>query len=103
MGSKVAKKRRKRRTFTDEYRAEVIRLVETSGKGIGQIASDLDLTETTVRAWVKASKETSVSKIENQQQDFEAENRELRKRIKVLEMEREILKKAAAFFAKENS
>jgi transposase-like protein len=103
MGVPVAKKRRKRRSFTDEYRAEVVRLVETSGKSIGQIATDLDLTETAVRAWVKAAKESSVSKAENQQPDLEVENRELRKRIKVLEMEREILKKAAAFFAKESS
>lgn len=59
MGVPVMKKRRKRRSFTDDYRAEVVRLVETSGKSIGQIAADLDLTETAVRAWVKAAKESS--------------------------------------------
>jgi transposase-like protein len=103
MGVQVTKKRRKRRAFTDEYRAEVVRLVETSGKSISQIADDLDLTESAVRNWVKAAQEGSASKAENQQPDLESENRDLRKRIKVLEMEREILKKAAAFFAKENS
>ena len=103
MGVPVTKKRRKRRTFTDEYRAEVVRLVETSGRSIGQIAADLDLTESAVRNWVKAAHEGSASETVDQQPDLEAENRELRKRIKVLEMEREILKKAAAFFAKENS
>ena len=103
MGVPVTKKRRKRRTFTNEYRAEVVRLVETSGKSISQIATDLDLTESAVRNWVNAAKGNAASETENQQQDLEAENRELRKRVKVLEMEREILKKAAAFFAKESS
>src|SRR5262245_10584068 len=103
MGVPVTKKRRKRRAFTDEYRAEVVQLVETSGKSIGQIAHDLELTESAVRNWVKAAKESSTKKTESEQPDLEAENRELRKRIKVLEMEREILKKAAAFFAKESS
>ena len=84
MGVPVTKKRRKRRAFTDEYRAEVVRLVETSGKSIGQIAADLDLTESAVRNWVNAAKQSSTSAVEGQQADLEAENRELRKRVKVL-------------------
>jgi transposase len=45
--------RRKRRSFTREYKAEVVGLVRTSGKSIGQVARELGLTETEVRAWVK--------------------------------------------------
>ena len=45
--------KRKRRSFTPEYKAEVVRLAETSGKTPGQIARELDLTETAVRAWIK--------------------------------------------------
>jgi len=45
--------RRARRAFTKEYKAEVVRLVKTSGKSVGQVAKQLDLTETAVRAWVK--------------------------------------------------
>jgi transposase InsO family protein len=45
--------RRKRRRFTPEYKAEVVRLIRTSGKNIGQATKDLDLTETAVRAWVR--------------------------------------------------
>lgn len=45
--------RRKRRKFTPEYKAEVVKLVRTSGKSIGQVSSELELTETAVRAWVK--------------------------------------------------
>ncbi len=41
--------RRERRKFTDEYKAEVIALVRSSGKSIGEISRDLDLTETAVR------------------------------------------------------
>lgn len=99
----MAKRRRKRRTFSDEYRAEVVQLVENSDKSISQIASDLDLTETTVRNWVKAATQISKVEVVAEQRDLEVENRTLRKRIKELEMEREILKKAAAFFAKESS
>src|SRR2546427_10878853 len=45
--------RRKRRKFTTEYKAEVVGLVRASGKSIGQVARELDLTETAVRAWVR--------------------------------------------------
>jgi transposase len=45
--------RRKRRKFTTEYKAEVVRLVRASGKSVGQVAKELDLTETAVRAWVR--------------------------------------------------
>ena len=97
-------KRRKRRTFTDEYRDEVVQLVEASDKPLAQVARDLDLTVSVVRGWVAAA---ARSKPKRERQpaavDHEAENKELRKRIKLLEMEREILKKATAFFAKENS
>jgi len=41
--------RRERRKFTDEYKAEVVALVRSSGKNIGEISRDLDLTETAVR------------------------------------------------------
>ena len=45
--------RRERRKFTDEFKAEVVTLVGSSGKSIGEISRDLDLTETAVREWVK--------------------------------------------------
>ena len=45
--------RRERRKFSDEYKAEVVALVRSSGKSVGAISRDLDLTETTVREWVK--------------------------------------------------
>ena len=45
--------RRERRKFTDEFKAEVVALVGSSGKSIGEISRDLDLTETAVREWVQ--------------------------------------------------
>jgi transposase len=45
--------KRKRRSFTPEYKAEVVGLVRSSGKTVGQVARELDLTETAVHAWVR--------------------------------------------------
>jgi transposase len=95
-------KKRKRRIYTPEFKAEVINLIETSGKSIGQVARELELTDSAVRSWVEAARKQS-SPTATSQVGLEAENKKLRQRIKVLEMERSILKKAAAFFAKENS
>lgn len=103
MGAPVPKKRRKRRKFTDEYRAEVVELVRTSEKSIGQIARELDLTETAVRAWVRKAEEASTTKAVEAKDDVAKENRELRKRIKELEMEKAILKKFAALYVKEGA
>lgn len=87
--------RRKRRTFSDEYKAEVVELCRTSSKSVGEISRELDLTETAVRDWLKkADAEQSVTEVK-MDRDLEAELRTAKKRIKELEMEREILKKAA--------
>ncbi|MEM7158132.1 MAG: helix-turn-helix domain-containing protein, partial [Myxococcota bacterium] len=67
MGSPVARKRRKRRKFTDEYRTEVVRLVETSDKSIPQIAQELDLTESAVRNWVKVAEKTEAKVVVTEQ------------------------------------
>ena len=93
--------KRKRRKFTAEYKAEVVRLVQTSGKSIGQAARELDLTETAVREWVRQARI-------NEQRDprgpltseERAELTRLRREFKTVTMERDFLKKAAAFFAR---
>jgi transposase-like protein len=95
--------RRKRRSFTPEFKAEAVRLCRVGDRSITEVANDLDLTETALREWVKRADEAtghgSPEVLSSGERD---ELRELRKRVKRLEMEREILKKAAAFFAKEN-
>jgi len=95
--------RRKRRSFSDQYKAEVVALVRGSGKSIGVISKDLDLTESSVREWVRQAEVDAGEGPEGALTTAEqAELRQLRKRVRTLEMEREILKKATAFFAKES-
>ncbi len=95
--------RRKRRSFTKAYKAEVVELVRKSGKSIAAVAKDLDLTETAVREWVRQGDVDAGRGPAGALTTAEREElAQLRRRVKTLEMEREILKKATAFFAKES-
>ena len=87
--------RRERRKFTDEFKAEVVALVRTSGKSIGQISRDLDLTETAVREWVKRA-EVDGGTRDGLSTAAREEIAQLRRQVRLLEEERTILKKAAA-------
>jgi transposase-like protein len=96
--------RRKRRKFTAEFKADAARLVRTGGKTIAEVTAQFDLTETTLREWVKrAEADAGVGTPDALTTAERAELIELRKRVKRAEMERDILKKATAFFAKENA
>jgi len=96
--------KRKRRSFTPEYKAEVVKLAQTSGKSPGQIARELDLTETAVRAWIKQAEVDAGGGIRGALTTSEREElAALKREVKTLRMEREVLKKAAAFFAKETT
>ncbi len=93
--------RRKRRSFTPEYKKQVVELVRTSGKGPGQVAKELDLTETAVRAWVRQAQIDAKCSPEGPLTTEErAELTRLRRELKTVSMERDFLRKAAAFFAK---
>jgi len=95
--------KRARRKFTAEYKAEVVRLVLDGGKTVGQVSRDLDLTESAVRNWVKQARIDAGQGAPGALTTAErAELVALRREAKQLRMEREILKKAAAFFAKES-
>lgn len=94
---------RKRRSFTKEFKAEVVRLCRAGDRTVRQVSKDLDLTETAVRKWVGqpavevgTSEDGEMTLLEKQ------ELTRLRRENRVLREEREILKKAAAFFAKES-
>lgn len=93
--------RRKKRKFTPEYRAEVVKLLETSGKSVGELARELDLTETSVRQW-KQRAEIDAKRDPNGPLTTEerAEVVRLRRELRTVTMERDFLKKAAAFFAR---
>jgi transposase len=90
-----------RRHFTKEYKAEVVRFVQTSPKSIGQLAKELDLTETSLRSWVKQAA-TDERRERNGPLTTEerAEVARLRRELKRVTMERDILKKATALFAR---
>lgn len=95
--------KRPRRTFTDEFKAGAVRLVVEEGRPLARVARDLDLTETSLRDWVQRVKtgtgRAAPGAITSSERD---ELRRLREENWVLKMERDILKKAAVFFAKEN-
>jgi transposase len=93
-------KRRPRRQFDDDFKAQAVRLVLDEGKSVGSVARDLDLTESNLRTWVERARayrthgKTGLTTAEREElARLRKENRELR-------TEREILKKAAAFVAK---
>ena len=94
-------KRRPRRRFDDDFNAQAVRLVLDEGHSVGSVARDLDLTETALREWVKRARadrthgKTGLTTAERE------ELARLRKENRILREEREILKKAAAFFATE--
>ncbi|HET7756330.1 MAG TPA: transposase [Steroidobacteraceae bacterium] len=92
---------RARRSFTKEYKAEVVRLIRTSGKSAGAVARELGLTETSVRAWVKRAEIDDRKDPQGPLTSEErAENSRLRRELKTVTMERDFLRKAAAFFAR---
>jgi transposase len=96
--------RRKRRKFTPQFKADAVRLVTTGAKTIAAVTEEFDLTETALRDWVRraeADENTGTSSTLTTAE--RSELIELRKRVKRAETERDILKKAVAFFAKENA
>ena len=96
-------KRRKRRSFTDEFKADAVKLVLAGGRTVGQVAKDLDLTETALRTWVRqAEVDAGKGSPEALTTDERNELARLRRENKQLRTEREILKAAATFFAKES-
>ena len=94
------KEQRPRRYFSPEFKARTVELIRSSGKTIAEVCREMDLTETAVRGWVRQA-EIDAGNIEGLSTDERAELAHLRRENKVLREEREILKKATAFFAKE--
>src|ERR1700730_5082746 len=93
---------RLRRSFTPEFKAHTVELVRTSGKSVGEVCRDLDLTETAVRRWV-AQADVDAGRGAGLTPAEREELSRLRRENRVLRDERDILKKAAAFFAKETT
>lgn len=96
------KQRRARRSFTPEFKADAVKLVK-SGKTIAQVAGELDLTETALREWVRRADADAGERQDVLTTEERQELARLRREVKQLRQEREILKAAATFFAKENA
>jgi transposase len=96
----MGRKARRRRSFTKEFKAEVVALVRQPGASVVSVARDLDLTETAVRAWVR---QADVD--DGHREGLTTSEREelalLRRENRRLTQDVEILKPATAFFAKE--
>jgi transposase len=89
--------KRKRRRFTTDFKADAARLCNSGGRTIAQVAIDLDLTETALRDWVKRAAVDAGQGPPSALTTAEREELgELRRRVKRLEMEREILKNCLA-------
>jgi transposase len=96
----MGRTKRPRRSFTKEFKAEVVALVRQPGNTAASVARDLDLTETAVRDWVMQADVDDGTR-DGLTSDERAELAQLRREVRVLREERDILKRATAFFARE--
>ena len=103
MEAKHEGRRGTRRKFTEEFKAGAVRLVLDEGQRIVDVARDLDLTLSCFRRWVELARADGSGGKTGLTSDERAELAALRKELRVVKMERDILGKAVAFFAKENA
>ena len=102
MESMGRKRPRPRRSFTPEFKAEIVELCQRGDRSVGQVARDFDLTETAVREWVKQAERDAGTRVDGGLTSAERQElTELRRECRRLREDVEILKRATAFFAKE--
>ena len=90
--------RSRRARYSAEFKAEAVRLVRASADPLSKVARDVGVNPDTLRLWVQAAQPTQVPLTD----DERAELKRLRREVRELRMERDILKKATAFFAKQS-
>ena len=96
----MAKKKRERRKFTKQYKAEVVQLIRESGKALTAVCHELDLTPSAVSEWVKRAAADAGQGPAGVLTTVEREElHRLRREVRELKREKEFLGKAAAFFA----
>jgi len=93
--------RKPRRTFTEEQRTEAVRIAKASGKPVAQVARELGLCTSALRNWILREETASAGALGTLTSDERAELKQLRKELKRVTMERDFLKKATAYFARE--
>ena len=94
----MSKTKKTRRRFTDEFQSETVKLVKQSDRSMAGIALELGISAKSIGEWVRKAEESG----DTVDEDERAELKRLRKEVRELRMEREILAKATAFFAKES-
>jgi transposase len=94
-----------RRKFTREFELEALRLIKDRGVGYAQASQDLSVHQSQLRSWVKAFADDPAQAFpgQGQMKPEQAEIARLRREVIKLKAERDILKKAAAYFAKEST
>ena len=101
MESMGKKKPRARRSFTDEFKAEIVELCRRGDRSVGQVARDFDLTETAVRLWVAQAERDAGTRSDGLTSSEREELAVLRRENRRLREDVEILKRATAFFVTE--
>jgi transposase len=102
METMARKKPRPRRSFTPEFKADIVERCRVGDRTVGQVAKDFDLTETAVREWVKQAERDEGRRVDGGLTSSEREElAQLRRDNRRLREDVEILKRATAFFAKE--
>jgi transposase len=93
--------KREKRIFSEDFKKEAVRLTETSGRPMIEVAGDLGIGRSTLTRWKKRYREADL--LSGPHDDVEKELARLRRENELLRQERDLLKKAAAFFARETS
>ena len=99
MGSKDSE-RRARRQFSEEFKAGAVRLVIEDGKSVGAVARELDLTPSALGGWVRAGQAERTKGKSGLMKEEREELTRLRKENRELRIERDLLKKVSALFAR---
>jgi transposase len=94
-----------RAIYTKELREEAVKLVTEGGLSIPEVGRRLSVSPSTIRYWIKASREGKLTEVGKRQRpltEIEMEFARVKRELAEVRMERDILKKAAAYFAKES-
>ena len=93
--------KRRRRRYSEAFKHEALAMIDEQGYSISEVARRLEVNRSVLTRWRKERAEPTARASDEVATDKEAELRALREEVRKLRMEKDILKKAAAFFAKE--
>lgn len=94
--------KRTRQTYSEEYKIEAIKMVLEGGKTVPEVANQLGIQPNQLYNWMQSHRlPGEIKAMINKQKELEAENKRLKKALARAEQEKEVLKKAAQYFAKE--